>query len=218
MSLTSKLLFNGAKQLTLRTLSLDGNAESKDSEPIKLNKSIMMTATTTTATTTPAAASTQPQVVQQQQIASQQQQDTHVAATPQQQQQQQAVQKRGGQIQQQTITQSVDGGSLTTTNNNIKKTLQQQQSQPLPPPQPIQQVVAQIPAEPKFGPVSAGQLIEDVKPRPAAVVNKPGVNQVDQTAPTQIKKTPATFQMPKGKLSQMKTFWNDCRLSVILIS
>lgn len=40
MSLSSKLLFNGAKQLTLRTLSLDGNAESKDSEPIKLSKSM----------------------------------------------------------------------------------------------------------------------------------------------------------------------------------
>jgi hypothetical protein len=37
VNLTSKLLFNnGAKLLTIRTLSLDGNTESKDSEPIKL--------------------------------------------------------------------------------------------------------------------------------------------------------------------------------------
>ena len=37
VNLTSKLLFNnGAKLLTIRTLGLDGNTESKDSEPIKL--------------------------------------------------------------------------------------------------------------------------------------------------------------------------------------
>lgn len=41
VSLSSKLLFNGAKLLTVRTLSLDGNAESKDSEPIRLSKSMM---------------------------------------------------------------------------------------------------------------------------------------------------------------------------------
>lgn len=40
VSLSSKLLFNGAKLLTLRTLSLDGNAESKDSEPIKLSRTM----------------------------------------------------------------------------------------------------------------------------------------------------------------------------------
>ena len=34
-------MFNGAKLLTVRTLSLDGNAESKDSEPIRLSKSMM---------------------------------------------------------------------------------------------------------------------------------------------------------------------------------
>ena len=38
VNLTSKLLFNnGAKLLTLRTLSLDANVESKDSEPIELS-------------------------------------------------------------------------------------------------------------------------------------------------------------------------------------
>lgn len=41
MSLSSKLLFNGAKLLTVRTLSFDGNSESKDSPPIKLSKSLM---------------------------------------------------------------------------------------------------------------------------------------------------------------------------------
>jgi hypothetical protein len=36
--LSSKLLLNnGAKLLTIRTISIDGNAESKDSEPIKLS-------------------------------------------------------------------------------------------------------------------------------------------------------------------------------------
>lgn len=42
VSLSSKLLFNGAKLLTVRTLSLDGNAESKDSEAIKLTKSLII--------------------------------------------------------------------------------------------------------------------------------------------------------------------------------
>ena len=41
VSLSGKLLFNGAKQLTIRTLSLDGNAESKDSEPIKLVRNLI---------------------------------------------------------------------------------------------------------------------------------------------------------------------------------
>jgi len=42
VSLSAKLLFNnGAKLLTVRTLSLDGNSESKDSQPIKLSKSMM---------------------------------------------------------------------------------------------------------------------------------------------------------------------------------
>lgn len=41
VSLKEKLLFSGAKTLTIRALSLDGNAESKDSEPIQLTKSLM---------------------------------------------------------------------------------------------------------------------------------------------------------------------------------
>jgi hypothetical protein len=36
------LLFNGAKLLTVRTLSLDGNLESKDSEAVKLSKGLQM--------------------------------------------------------------------------------------------------------------------------------------------------------------------------------
>ncbi|RNA33453.1 peripheral-type benzodiazepine receptor-associated 1-like isoform X1 [Brachionus plicatilis] len=40
VSLSSKLLM-GAKTLTLRTLSLDGNSESKDSEPVKLSKNFL---------------------------------------------------------------------------------------------------------------------------------------------------------------------------------
>lgn len=35
-------MFNGAKLVTVRTLSLDGNSESKDSQPIKLSKSLMV--------------------------------------------------------------------------------------------------------------------------------------------------------------------------------
>ena len=35
------MLFNGAKLLTVRTLSMDGNLESKDSEPIKLSKNLL---------------------------------------------------------------------------------------------------------------------------------------------------------------------------------
>ena len=35
------MLFSGAKLLTLRALSLDGNAESKDSEPINLLKYVI---------------------------------------------------------------------------------------------------------------------------------------------------------------------------------
>lgn len=37
------MLFNGAKLLTVRTLSMDGNLESKDSEPIKLSKNFLNT-------------------------------------------------------------------------------------------------------------------------------------------------------------------------------
>ncbi|CAF0705935.1 unnamed protein product [Brachionus calyciflorus] len=40
VSLSSKLL-NGAKNLTVRTLSLDGNSESKDSETIKISKNLL---------------------------------------------------------------------------------------------------------------------------------------------------------------------------------
>lgn len=41
VTLNHKLLFSGAKLLTIRALSLDGNAESKDSEPIHLSKVLM---------------------------------------------------------------------------------------------------------------------------------------------------------------------------------
>lgn len=41
VSLKEKLLFSGAKTLTIRALSLDGNAESKDSETIQLTTSLM---------------------------------------------------------------------------------------------------------------------------------------------------------------------------------
>lgn len=41
VSLSQKLLFSGAKILTIRALSLDGNAESKDSEPLLLSKALM---------------------------------------------------------------------------------------------------------------------------------------------------------------------------------
>ena len=41
VSLSQKLLFSGAKILTIRALSLDGNAESKDSEPLHLSKVLM---------------------------------------------------------------------------------------------------------------------------------------------------------------------------------
>ncbi len=42
VNLNQKLLFgSGAKVLTVRTLSLDGNAESKDSEPLHLSKNLI---------------------------------------------------------------------------------------------------------------------------------------------------------------------------------
>jgi hypothetical protein len=41
VSLKEKLLFSGARTLTMRALSLDGNSESKDSEPIQLSKSLV---------------------------------------------------------------------------------------------------------------------------------------------------------------------------------
>lgn len=69
VSLSGKLLFNGAKLLTIRTLSLDGNAESKDSEPIKLIKNQVQAGSTLLSTSASIAnqGGIQPQQQQQQQ-------------------------------------------------------------------------------------------------------------------------------------------------------
>lgn len=231
VSLTSKLLFNGAKILTVRTLSLDGNAESKDSEPIKLSKSMHQISQ---AAIIPPQQDKKQQPIQttQMQPPPQPQQQPQVILPPShpppppaqqhQQQQQHPHQQQPQQTtlihqQQQLLQQQQQQHQLTDSNiysvpqtATIPATKKLQQQQPIiepPKPTPVLEKIQQ-----QHQPVPMSPIIEDTKPKPKPVQIQSQQSQpppqIIEQQPVQPKKNPIPLvaQMPKGRQNSFFNF------------
>lgn len=171
------MLFNGAKLLTLRTLSLDGNAESKDSEAIKLIKANF------------------PPVVPEKKVPTQ-------SAQPVQQPQQQSQQPLSPpQTQQQTV--SKQPLSDLYQQQSVPSQQPQQQQQPI---QNLPQTNENSPfISAKKQPVTnepksiGGQPTYDEKPKTKPVpITQPQQPETFQQSPPQTAPKKSIIQMPKG--------------------